>query len=85
MTSELAQTRSNSAAMARRSTPDRLHAAREAGFRRYLEDAVGSGQAERLIARWQDEAERQGLSRDEHYWDRGHAWLNEHGHLDGRG
>ena len=71
--------------MARRSTPERLDAAREAGFRRYLEDAVGTGQAERLIARWEDEAVLRGLPRDEHYWDRAHAWLNERGELDGRG
>jgi hypothetical protein len=74
-----------SAGMARRSTPERLDAAREAGFRRYLEDAVGTGQADRLIARWRDEAQLQRLPRDEHYWDRAHAWLNERGELDGRG
>ena len=60
--------------MSRRSTPERLHAARREATRQRL---MGEGelpeQAECLIARWELQAARDGLERDGRYWEGGWA------------
>ena len=62
--------------MSRRSTPERLHAARREATRQRL---IGEGelpeQAERLVAQWELRAAQDGLERDGRYWDAGWAWM----------
>ena len=51
--------------MSRRSTPERLHAARrEATRQRLMGEGELPDQAERLIAQWELQAARDGLERD---------------------
>jgi hypothetical protein len=62
--------------MSRRSTPERLHAARhEATRQRLIGEGEAPDQAERLVAQWELQAARDGLERDGRYWEAGWAWM----------
>ena len=60
--------------MSRRSTPERLHAARRAR-QRLISEGEPPDQAERLVAQWELQAAQDGLERDGRYWDAGWAWM----------
>jgi hypothetical protein len=64
--------------MARRSTPDRLYAAKRAGTVERLATGGGFGRsdAEGWIAAWERDAEARGLLRtDPAYWPAGETWI----------
>ena len=62
--------------MTRRSTPERLHAARRAAtVQRLSARASQRLKAERLVAESELPVDRDGLSRDGRYWDAGWAWV----------
>jgi hypothetical protein len=62
--------------MSRRSTPDRLHAARrEATRQRLISEGELPDQAERLVGPWELQAAQDGLERDGRYWDADWAWM----------
>jgi len=62
--------------MSRRSTPERLHAARrEATKQRLIGEGGTPDQAERLIAQWELQVAQDGLERDGRYWEAGWAWM----------
>jgi hypothetical protein len=62
--------------LSRRSTPERLHAARrEATLRRLIGEGELPDRAEAWIAAWETEAARKGIERDGRYWDAGWAWI----------
>jgi hypothetical protein len=64
-------------ALSRRSTPERLDAAREAGVRNRLitEDRISEERADEWIARWHEQAAHQGRQRDGAYWDAAYEWI----------
>jgi hypothetical protein len=58
--------------MSRRSTPERLYAARrEAALQGLIGEGESPDQAERLVAQWQFQAAQDGLERDGRYWEAG--------------
>jgi len=62
--------------VSRRSTPERLHAARREGtFRRLTLAGELPDRAERLIVAWETEADRLSLARDGRYWDACWEWI----------
>jgi hypothetical protein len=64
--------------MTRSSHPDRIHAAQRAGViaRLTQNERVNEIEAERLVARWEREAERSGRQRGSmRYWEEGWAWI----------
>jgi hypothetical protein len=62
--------------MSRRSTPERLHAARrEATLRRLIGEGELPQRAEAWITAWEAEAARQGMESDGAYWDAGWEWI----------
>jgi hypothetical protein len=63
--------------MSRRSTPERLDAAREAATRaRLIGEGMAEATADAWIAAWADEAARDGRPRDGAYWgERGWEWI----------
>jgi hypothetical protein len=64
--------------MTRRSTPERLHAARrEATLRRLIGEGESPECAEIWIGEWEVEAARQSLERDGRYWEAGWTWITE--------
>jgi hypothetical protein len=64
--------------MSRRSTPERLDAARRAAFLvRLVREGELPDQAEAWIARWEAEATAEGRPRDGRYWDDGYRWIAE--------
>ena len=62
--------------MSRRSTPERLDAARHAATRRRLTlDGVTETTADAWIAALEAQAAQGGLQRDGDYWERGWEWI----------
>lgn len=62
--------------MPRRSTPERIDAARHAATRQRLIGQGATGEmAEAWIVAWEAHATRDGLPRDGRYWERGWAWI----------
>ena len=62
--------------MSRRSTPERLHAARREGtLRRLILAGELPDRAERLIVAWETEADGRNLEHDGTYWDAGWEWI----------
>jgi hypothetical protein len=68
--------------MSRRSTPERLDAARrEATLRRLIGEGELPDRAEAWIGEWEVEAARRGRERDGAYWEAGWAWIAERASL----
>jgi hypothetical protein len=64
--------------MSRRSTPERLHAARRiATLNRLIGDGELPDRAEMWIQAWEAEAGRRGLGRDGRLWEFGWDWIQE--------
>lgn len=62
--------------MSRRSTPERLHAARRAAtVARLIGEGVSPDRAEAQVGAWEAEAARRGLAHDGRYWDAGWEWM----------
>jgi hypothetical protein len=62
--------------MSRRSTPERLDAARRAAtLARLIADGELPDRAEGWIARWESTADAEGRRRDGGYWDAGYLWI----------
>ena len=62
--------------MSRRSTPERLHAARrEITQQPLISEGESPDQADRLLARWELQAAKDGLERDGRYSGAGWAWM----------
>jgi hypothetical protein len=56
--------------MSRRSTPERIDAAREAATRNHLiGEGMSEGRVDAALAAWAEHAARDGLPRDGSYWD----------------
>jgi hypothetical protein len=67
--------------MSRRSTPERIDAARRAATLRRLETSAGMS-AERAgewVARWEAQAATEGRPRDGANWDAGYRWIRPSG------
>jgi hypothetical protein len=63
-------------AMPRRSTPERLDAARRAAtLARLIGDGELPDRAEGWIARWESTADAEGRRRDGAYWDAAYRWI----------
>jgi hypothetical protein len=63
--------------MSRRSTPERLDAARRAATVRRLElEGELPEQAEALVAAWEAVSDAEAIQRDGAYWDAGWAWID---------
>ena len=64
--------------MSRRSTPERLEAARRAATRsRLIGERVTEATADAWIAAWETEAAEDDLERGSAYWDSGWSWIAE--------
>lgn len=62
--------------MSRRSTPERLHAARRAAtVARLISERELAERAEALVAEWEVIADAQGRERDGVYWQAGWTWI----------
>ena len=63
--------------MARRSTPQKLHEAKEgATIERLVSAGIGRTDAVAWVAAWELEAEARGLPRTDHdYWEAGMTWV----------
>lgn len=62
--------------MSRRSTPERLDAARSAAtLARLTGEGVSQERATEWMARWEAEAARRGLARDGRFFDVGYDWI----------
>ncbi|HET9754960.1 MAG TPA: hypothetical protein VFP66_00535 [Candidatus Limnocylindrales bacterium] len=64
--------------MSRRSTPERIDAARHAAVRNSLiGDGVRPEMADAWIAAWEAQAAEDGLQRGNAYWEAGWTWIAE--------
>lgn len=62
--------------MSRRSTPERLHAARRAAVRaRLISSGTSEARADERLDAWEAEARARGLEQDGLYWDVGWDWI----------
>ena len=62
--------------MSRRSTPERLDAARRAAaLARLISDGELPEPAEAALASWESQAIRDGRERDGGYWEAGYRWI----------
>ena len=62
--------------MSRRSTPERIDAARRAATRnRLIGDGVTEPTADGWVAAWEAQAERDGIERSAAYWEAGWDWI----------
>ena len=62
--------------MARRSTPERLHAARRAAtMQRLMSEGELPAEAEAWIGRWEAVADAEGRPRDGGYWEEAWGWI----------
>ena len=62
--------------MSRRSTPERLDAARRAAaLARLVSDGELPERAEAALARWESQATKDGRVRDGGYWEAGYRWI----------
>lgn len=63
--------------MARRSTPERIDAARHAAIRnRLIRERMTHERADDWIARWTVHAAQYGRERDADYWDACYRWID---------
>jgi hypothetical protein len=62
--------------MSRRSTPERLHAARRAAaLARLISDGELPERADAALAAWEAQAAVDGRERDGGYWEAGYRWI----------